>query len=202
MKLSIITPCTRPYNLPVIYKSLLNSNFFFDSTEWIIIYNNEFIDERIKVYEEETIKIVLGKYIKTKEDTSVGSGVRNEGLKYVTGDLIVYLDDDNIIHPDFFDYISKHFENDKILIFNQFNDKFSGARLPSVFSINNIVPGYIDTAQIIVPSLYKHIFWPITRNGTDEYTYLINLLNYVGVNKIKWVNEVITYRNYIKRKLD
>lgn len=196
MKLSIITPCTRIYNLPVIYKSILNYRDQFDSFEWIIVYDSEFIDQKIKIYEKNKVEIKLYNY-KSKEGDPYAAFVRNEGLKHVTGDLIYYLDDDNVIHPKLFEYINKYYEKDKILVFNQMDENLK-TRLPTL-NLEKLTPGYIDTAQFIIPSKYKDMEWLDEGPYNDETPYLQSILDKYGISVFKPINQVVSYRNFIKR---
>lgn len=195
MKLSIITPCSRPYNLPVIYKSICNTKEHFDSIEWIIVYDSEKKDERIKVYEDQ-VEIKLFNYIRQEGDP-MAALIRNVGLKQVTGDLIIYLDDDNIVHPLLFQYIKKYYEYGKILVFNCLNEDLS-TRMQSI-NINELRLGYLDTAQFIIPSIYKDIEWSKEEYYSDETPYLKAIINKYGKDVFKCINQVVTYRNYIKR---
>lgn len=199
MRLSIITPCSRPSNLPIIYDSIIiNRHFFKEGIEWIIVYDNEKVDERILSYiDKKFIDIKLYTY-KREEGDPYASYMRNVGLKYVTGDYIYYLDDDNIIHENFYENVINYMEFDKILIFNQFNKRLNTARHKSIFSIDMITPGGIDTGQFVIPKKYKHIKWVNGGEYNDETPYLLELIKNVGENKLKWVNLVYTYRNFLR----
>lgn len=202
MRLSIITPCSRPYNLPIIQESIIyNSSIFSDGIEWIIIYDEEKInkpDERILLYKSDLIDIKIG-YYKKKFNEPYAAFIRNEGLKYVTGDYIYYLDDDNIIHKNLYDGINTYAERDKILIFNQFDRTITKARFMSVFNIKNIKTGGIDTAQFIIPKKYKHINWVNQGKYNDETPYLKEIIKESGEDKIKWKNLLYSYRNFLRR---
>ena len=191
MKLSIITPCTRPLNLPAIYASILQMNEV--NVEWIIVYDLDDIDERILTYEDK-VPITL---LKERGGFAYASNQRNAGLDVCSGDYIYFLDDDNLVHPMLFDRIRSYGEEDKILIFNQFNIKWE--RRTKFFNVKNIKPFDIDTAQIIVPKKYKHVRWSNKRKYPEEYDYLVDLIKEVGEDNVKWVNKLFTYRNYLRR---
>ena len=191
MKLSIITPCSRPLNLPTIYASILEMNEI--NVEWIIIYDSEHIDERILAYEKE-VPITL---LKQRRGDGKGAMQRNAGLDVCSGDYIYFLDDDNLVHPMLYDRIRSYGEEDKILIFNQFDTKFK-RRIPK-FDVSLLKPGYIDTAQIIVPKKYKHIKWTNVKRYAEEYEYLVDLIKEAGEDNVKWVNRLFSYRNYLRR---
>lgn len=191
MKLSIITPCTRPLNLPAIYASILQMNEV--NVEWIIIYDSDEIDKRILAYEDK-VPITL---LKERGGFAFASNQRNTGLDICGGDYVYFLDDDNLVHPMLFDRIRSYGEEDKILIFNQFSPKFK--RRINRFNIKNIKPFYIDTAQIIVPKKYKHVRWSNKRRYPEEYDYLVDLIKEAGEENVKWIDRVFSYRNYLRR---
>lgn len=191
MKLSIITPCTRILNLPAIYASILQMNEV--NVEWIIVYDSDFIDERILAYEDK-VPITL---LKEKGGFAYASNQRNAGLDICSGDYIYFLDDDNLVHPMLYNRICRYGDERKILIFNQFSKKWD--RRIKRFDLKSITPYYIDTAQIVVPKNYKHVKWSNIRKYPEEYDYLIDLMKEAGEDNIKWVDRIFTYRNYLKR---
>jgi len=191
-KLSIITPCSRPYNLPTIYQSILDLNT--DNIEWIVIFDGE-IDNRILQYKKNINIILLNKF--REGENSYASSLRNEGLKYANGDYIYFLDDDNIIHHKLYKKLLLYKEDDKVLIFNQFSNKFNKRVIN--FDINNIYPRLIDTAQFIIPKKYQHIQWINNNEENDEYPYLLKIIKEFGPENIKYIDRVYTYRNYLRR---
>lgn len=191
MKLSIITPCTRPLNLPAMYGSILEMGS--DQVEWIIVYDSDQIDKRIKIYES-YVPIIL---TKEKGGFAYGSNQRNKGLELAEGNYIYYLDDDNLVHSKLYNKIKIYGDNNTILIFNQFatNKK----RRVKKFDFHYIKPGYIDTGQIIIPSKYKSIKWSNKRKYIEEYDYIQALRKEAGDDNIKFIDRIFTYRNYLRR---
>ena len=192
MKLSIITPCTRPLNLPAIYGSILEIGS--DKIEWIIVYDSNEIDKRIKQYESFVPIILTNK----KGGFAYASDQRNKGLELVNGKWIYYLDDDNLIHPILYG------DENKVLIFNQFS--INRKRRIKDFKLKNIKHGFIDTAQIIVPSKYKYVKWSNERAkkinssyAMEETDYLWALINEAGDHNIKFIDKIFAYRNYLRR---
>ena len=191
MKLSIITPCSRPLNLPAIYASILEMNE--SDVEWIIIYDSDEIDKRILAYEKE-VPIIL---LKERRGVGKGSMQRNAGLNICSGDYIYFLDDDNLVHPMLYNRICVYGKENKILIFNQFSHE--NKKRINFFHVSNLSPGYIDTAQIVVPKKYKHIKWSNKRRVIEEHDYLVDLIKEAGEDNVKWVNRLFSYRNYLRR---
>jgi len=192
MKLSIITPCTRPLNLTTIYASILQMKEV--DVEWIIVYDMDDIDKRILLYEKE----VPIKLYKQRRGIGKGSMQRNLGLDVCTGDWIYFLDDDNLVHPMLYNRIKSYGEDDKILLFNQFGTNIS-RRITNFESHRLFIVGYVDTGQIVVPKKYKHIKWLNNRKFVEEYDYLMSLIQEAGEENVKWVDRLFTYRNYLRR---
>ena len=195
MLLSIITPCSRPLNLPTMYWSILNMGT--NNVEWLIIYDSDKIDDRILQYEE-NIPIRLFNRPREKGD-AYAAMLRNIGIENAKGDYLYFLDDDNLVHPKLYERILNFKQDDKILIFNQFDPKWNRrTKKFNIKNINDIIPGYIDTAQIVVPSKYKSR-WDNNEPYFDEVPYLKNLIGEVGTDNLKWVDRLYTYRNYLRR---
>lgn len=189
VKISIITPCIRPLNLPTIYRSILKNKS--SDMEWIVIFDGE-IDHRIMVYES-FVKIKLFNRVREKGD-SYASMLRNIGIENSIGDYLYYLDDDNTIHPDLFKKINSHCNENELLIFNQFDIGLKPRIIN--FNIDKNRPGYIDTGQIIVPKAYKHIKWDNSIKYIDEFPYITKLVKECG--SVKFVDRCYTYRNALR----
>ena len=97
LSLTIITPCSRPENLPALYRSL----DFRIVREWIIVHDttrgriveHQFLDDpRVREVE----------YADASGISAAGNAQRNFALRLLHGDGYVYfLDDDNVVHPNF-----------------------------------------------------------------------------------------------------
>lgn len=194
MLLSIITPCSRPLNLPTIYWSILNLKT--NNVEWIIVYDGDKIDERILQYQEQ-IPIKLFNKIREVGD-SYGAKLRNIGMDNASGDYLYFLDDDNIIHPKLYERVCRYkdYYNTKILAFNQFNSKFTN-RLHRL-NESCVTNGGLDTGQFIVPRKYK-TRWTSEQKRYEEIPYFRNLMNEAGSDNIIWIDRLYTYRNYLRK---
>jgi glycosyltransferase involved in cell wall biosynthesis len=192
MKISIITPCSRILNLPCIYDKILK----FDSAdvEWIIIYDSENIDYRILGYET-AVKIKL--FNKKREPSDAyASMLRNIGIENAIGEYLYFLDDDNLPHPMLYEKVCKYGNGNNVLLFNQFSES-KKYRLKDL-DINNLRPGYIDTAQFVIPTKCKSR-WDNEFYYIDEYSYFKKIVEEVGVNNVTIVNRAYSYRNYLRR---
>ena len=192
MKLSIITPCSRPLNLPSIYQSILDLKT--DDVEWLIIYDGNNIDKRILQYEK-NVKIRLFN-LKRKEEDSTASMLRNMGIKNAKGDYLYFLDDDTLIHPLLYQKVCIYCKSDKLVIFNQWS--INRKRRIKIFNLNNLYSGYIDTAQFVVPNNLKSR-WDNSIKYVDEYPYLKKVIKEMGKDNVIWVDRLYSYRNYLRR---
>lgn len=197
MMVSIITPCSRPLNLPTLYWSILNMNT--DDVEWIIIYDGDVVDRRILQYQDR-VSIKLFNKIPDNNDLrgTRCNKLRNIGIENSIGDYLYFLDDDNIVHPKLYDRICRYKddENTKILVFNQYSPKFN-ERI-SRLDESCVKEGVLDTAQFVVPRIYKTRWTTNQINYYEEIDYFKNLMNEAGMDNIIWINRLYTFRNYLR----
>jgi len=190
MLLSIITPVTRVYNLPTIYKSILDLNA---DVEWILIFNSEEVDNRILSYKTTVpIKILS---VEKQQGQRQRNLARNQGLENSNGDYIYYLDDDNLMYTNLLKKIRNYMDGEKLIIVNQYSNYNREYRLKDFDRTN--FRNSIDTAQIIVPKKYKYIKWDDT-DYYDEVPYLEKLLK-LSNNNYVWVNRGYSYYNFLRR---
>ena len=135
----IITPCTRPFNLPIMLNSMPR-----DGVKWVIAFDNSVkaptpIDGAINLHCEET-----GHF---------GNPARNAALEYLADntipsddDWIYVLDDDNILHPDWYENIKDHLEDNQMIHWGQCWFNHSN-RIPIA---EKPIAGKVDTAQYMV----------------------------------------------------
>lgn len=146
----IITPCTRPLNLPEMQKSMPQD------VKWIIVY-----DSTVK----NNYRIESAVNIKSPYTGAFGNPNRNIALEHIAkeandDDWIYVLDDDNIIHSSWYDTIKDHLtvENNMICWGQMFPNGFHRSDATSDF----VVP--VDTAQYMMR-------WGIVKNLRFELEY-------------------------------
>jgi hypothetical protein len=177
--LSIITPCSRTENL-----SILKDSIKFDKiNKWYIVYDTSKISFK-KIYDHPQI-IELG-----IEESCYGAPQRNHGIDQISDNELIYmLDDDNIIHDEFWNLVSL-FDLDHIYTFDQ-----ERCKLPK----NTILKGdnpklyRIDTAQFVIPkNILGSIRWRISRCADG---YLMEELYSKYKNKFVYINKIACYWN-------
>ena len=191
-KIIIITPASRFKNLKILKKSI-NFNFIF---KWIIIYDGNLIKNYFKQFEKIN-QIEEFIYFPSINEIQ-GNGQRNYALDHIKKNystecpFIYFLDDDNIIHPNFYKLISK-FQKNHMYTFDQQRTRYilSGIK-PKLY--------YIDQAMFISDfNIVKDIrFNSSTYNADGSYIeecYKKNTKNHL------YINEVGSYYNYLRRNI-
>lgn len=104
-KLTIITACTRPENLVTIRKSIEPGLAIFDLV-WMIVY-----DESKMVKGKDATDAPFIQSFWFGDTSSVcGNGQRNFALQQIKDGWVWVLDDDNIVHPNFFPLLNEMIE--------------------------------------------------------------------------------------------
>ncbi len=84
------------------------------------------------------------------------AAARNAGIKHVKGDIILFLDDDALIRPKYFENLTKHFEDEKVGAVGGAEIKKGGSFFHSVwFSLNR--PGTITWSGDIVSNFSRNL---------------------------------------------
>lgn len=186
-KLYLITPVSRKKNL----KNLYNSINWRDVTGWIIVYDKKIFKDNLNLYKNNSKVIEL---VNENLESVSGNSQRNAALDYLLNKkidtFIYFLDDDNIIHPNFFN-IFKNLQRGKIYTFNQ-QKKSRSIRLG-----NDIRLYHIDMAMFVGDfSLLKEI-----RFQNDIYhadcKYIVDCFNKNKENYV-YVNQIGSYYNYLQ----
>ena len=191
-KVIIITPSYRVKNLPKILKSIRFNEIF----KWIIIYDGSKISENFKQFKDKEKIVELD--CKSEKNEIQGNAQRNKGLDYiyknfVDENLFVYfLDDDNIIHPDFYELIS----NIKINIFYTFDQQ----RNRYVFCGENPKVYHIDLGMFLFDfKLVSNIRFRLDKYEADGM-YVEECCN-TDIKKHIYVPKIYNYYNYLGRNL-
>lgn len=187
--LTLITPCSRPENLHVMRESIQMDRIDC----WIIVYDTTKtrgvyapLFDHPKIHE-------IG-HVSSPESCS-GNSQRNKALKLVQSGLIYFLDDDNIMHPNFWALLSR-MELGHFYTFDQQRwDEFVAAP-GDIFKGDTPRLQKIDTAQYVVDARMS-TFWKEDDYKADglfiEDIYLRFHQDHV------YFPEVAAYYNYLRR---
>jgi len=189
LKLTIITPCIRPENLIKIQESI-DFNYV---NEWIIVYDGNHIS---------SLPNTVNKNSKIKEYIYKGEGISGNPQRNFALDLIenydtylYFLDDDNIIHPDFYELLDT-IKPGKIYTVNQ-------SRPKNVFPYKTLLRGdnielyNIDTAMFLIDfNLCKDVRWIFDKYNADGFyikeCYEANKENWVFIDKtMSYYNKLV-----------
>lgn len=144
--ITIITPCSRPDNLMTLYDSI---NFDY-TLEWIIVYDENRVKTNPYLFKDSKHSDKIKEYSIFNKDSKMGNRQRNFAMDNITNKegYIYFLDDDNIIHPDFYNIINYLKNENKLHLytFNQYNCTYHWIRKG-----NRVEYCQIDTAQYLVP---------------------------------------------------
>lgn len=184
-QLTIITPCSRPKNLQILYESI---NFSFIN-KWLIIYDSKkgHIPNHFK----------HPKIVECNEGRTGISGntQRNRGIENTNNGFIYFLDDDNIIHPNFWNILPQ-FSVDNINLFQIESH-------PDYKYLNLSAPGpsTIDTSMYCVDrKLVGLTRWmPHLYSADGVFAETIRCKKPKSLNII---NEVAAYYNYLASDSD
>jgi predicted O-methyltransferase YrrM len=180
-KAILITPSCRLENIDVIYKSL-NFNYI---EKWIIVYDGSKVNE----IPQNNFNDKVVEYINNDPGKS-GNPQRNYALTLVEpGKTVYFLDDDNLIHPDFYCLLNSGIiDSDKLYSFNQ-TGRLIG---------DNLKIGNVDTAMVLFNSSlfgFKNIQWETNKYEADG----IYISEIYSKNNYSWVfiNNDLCYYNKI-----
>ena len=178
MNLTIITPCSRPDNLPKIKESIDLK------CTWIIVYDSE---KEIKNFDEPWI-------IETFTKGGIaGKKQLNHGLDYCDkSDFVYFLDDDNILHPDFRQFINQINYYEGFIFAQELPD--NSIRIPSKY---NIKVCHVDQAQYLL-----HMSLIGEKRYIQQYEadgIFIEQIYKEYADKILITNEVLCYYNKLRQ---
>ena len=110
MKLTIITSCSRPENLPALFASIQ----FEHIVKWIIIYDTT--NDQTYTWQYKSNPKILE--AECPYPGVLGNAQKNFALKFVKEGSVYYLDDDTVMHPNFWS-IFHMLEEDVVYIWDQ-----------------------------------------------------------------------------------
>jgi len=190
MKVTFITPLSRPYNIKLMHQSIINSVLKDMDWEWIVVEDGDSLAG--------SAVCLYTKYISyPKEGKGLsGNPQRNIALDHVDCDRYVYfLDDDNIVHLNLFQRANTILENsNKALICSQL---FKNGYIRLSPRPDMIAPCHIDTAQFLVPrDIIGDLKWEDWNYCADGKFFSELYSQYK--DRFILTNEPLCYYNYLR----
>ena len=174
----IITPCSRPENLEEISKTI------HPLCKWIVVHDNT----------KPVVPINNATFLVCEDTGYVGTKARNyalDNLPLTDDDFILFHDDDNIIHPNWYDTVSKFLKYDfSILTWGQINRNGIIRLLPT----ESPKIGNIDTASFLIR-------WKYNKNVRHELLYFHDGVYSEACSQngpVLCISDFLCYYNYLR----
>lgn len=199
MKFKIVTRCTRTGNLLKIKQSVFDSKFDID---WHIIFDNSVLkDVSVDLLTQLQTSNTFFHFLTGKQGDLLypQSG---EIVKQFTEGLVYYLDDDNILHENFYKEISKSVKQNKdkkIFVVGQLVDgkDFTGLQIREAAPEHTKFQ-HIDMGQLLIDySVFKQYDF-IGDYAADGH--FIDKIYKEQPQWFFWNNKVLSYYNYLVKK--
>ena len=209
MKLKIVTPCTRYENLAQIEKSIEDSLKKIETSdidfEWIIAFDTHSLlsipSEIINSFQ--TKSWVHGIFVNDPTNV-VGKAQLNRVIELSNPlDWIYALDDDNILHVDFFAEFTKAIKDNpdkEVVVFNQFvgGKDFTGLQFREAKPENTKYQG-IDQAQFVhTVSVLGDERYPMHYAGDG---LMIEKIYASTPEKFLFIDKILCYYNFIEKQV-
>jgi hypothetical protein len=192
MNVSIISPISRPQNLYRMKDSIKRLPGVIDIT-WYLSFDMDKYSE----FKFEDWMIPL--FIPTIDKDSVsGNKQRNIALDLIQDGYVYFLDDDNIVHPDFLAIIESQsrFHPGYGFAVNQIHPN-GATRLKA--KKENMRVCMIDTAQYIIPRKFiGNTRWDVMNYCADGI--FIETIYKNNSDKFIWIDTNLSYYNYLRNK--
>ena len=139
MFINIITPCSRPENLKAISDSI---NIPSENYRWIVVFDAEEIPGEIEVPNKAEV------YAYSDKESISGNSQRNYAIDKVESGYLLFLDDDTVLHPNFWSNVQG--VNEDLVCWMQC-EKDGSSRLPAgYFNIGAIDSGSFMTKREVI----------------------------------------------------
>lgn len=184
--MTIITPCSRPNNLLKLKESIS----FDKINKWIICYDTSYNRTYTHIFKDPKIIEIEATGPK---NSCYGNHQRNVAIKLVQNDYIYLLDDDNIMHPNFWN-IKKEKTNDPSSLIYTFDSQRKNGTTWTRGS--NPRFGLIDTACFCVHTdIIKEVTWKADLYAADGL--FIETLVAKNKNQFTYIPQIAAYYNFL-----
>lgn len=196
--LNIITPCSRLGSLPIMNTEIAELYQAIPDLKWWIIVDGNCSPEIGPTIKRKLDHPYVHMEVVAGEGRS-GNDQRNRALDLAEPGFVYFLDDDNILHPDFIKYIQS-------LMDRMVNEGKQGAvwhqdvrqRYVRRIAPDRIKMGMIDTAQyLLTTDIIGDLRWIPDEHCADGF--FIEELHRKNPDKFLYIDMVLCYCNEIGR---
>lgn len=186
--MTITTPCSRPDNLSKVFESIN----FDKINKWIISYDTSKGRSYTHKFNHEKI-IEIEANSDMEKDPAAGHFQHNAAMILVKNQYIYRIDDDNVVHPDFWNINFELTDDPATLIYTFDSVKRNG----HVYTKGNKpLPCNIDTACFCVHTkLIQDDRWSVTKGADGRF---IKAMVEKNKGKFHYIPKVLAYYNYLR----
>lgn len=186
-ELHIITPVSR-LKLREDLARLAVGIRFDCIVNWILVYDTSVQKDLEPQFADNPQVIEV--YYHSKEEAQLGNTQRNKGMEKVTQGLVYFLDDDNIMHPHFWDILS----NISLGCLTTFDQVRMEDNPPRILGGSVVKAGCIDTSMYVVDrALIADTKWNATAFNSDGLFAEAIVMKHP--DKHAYIPEVAAYHN-------
>lgn len=195
--INIITRCSRVGNLKIISEGLVQN---LESIRWWIIFDTNIVQQIDVATLADLNKIGAIIRYRGGESTSCGMNLVNSILDEINDGWVYILDDDNLIHPNFFGVILETIKSNPNKLGIIFNQKvggidFSGLDIREA-KHENVKVGSIDSAQFLLDRKLISDLRFINDYKADGY-FIVSLYE-ANKDKFLFLEQELCYYNKIQ----
>jgi hypothetical protein len=187
--LNVVTACCRPENIPILHASIEQLRTHYEVVWYVAADTSKVSVTDIPTGPEYCLAV----------PEPGGWEQRNAALRLIRDGWVYFLDDDNLIHPDF-PAVSSHYLSQypdvKGFIFNQLED---GQPRLQTGKWGVVEFGKIDTASFLIhKSVVGHAKWVYEPSLCDDYCFIRDVYGNAP-DGFKFIDRWCTQYNAIKR---
>jgi glycosyltransferase involved in cell wall biosynthesis len=199
MKISIITRCTRTGNLEIVKESIFKNVPDICNIDWHIVFDTQIL----KDIDAELLNRLSEDNIHFHFRKGDGWGLKqlNPLIQKIDG-WIYHLDDDNILHEDFYQKVSQAISNNVECLGLIFSQKVGGIDFSGVdvreADPKNVVVQKIDLAQWLIHSkLHSNNYYGSGYRADGEF---IESLYKKNPDSFVFIKDILCYYNALEKK--
>lgn len=198
-QINLVTSVSRVTNLPAIYKSIQDSISGTDvNARWILVFDapGDVPDNILRMIREAS-RIKIERVIYPGPPMRFGICQKSRGIDLIEDGFYHCLDDDNIVHPEFFKGIeramAKHPEK-KAFVFNQQRWDGHGDLLARP---DRMIEFLVDDTMFVVhKDLIGSDRYDVEKSGTEDFHFFRKLYD-KDPDAFVFIDEYLAYYNYL-----